>query len=313
MVHHSSATTATTTLLTEDSAPTDTWTHVTWRFDAAEGEQAFFINGVPAGEVFTGTLPYDSATNDLLVGSARGGNFYGGALDELVVYGQAVRCNDQIYDIANPLNVGISDLQIRFRTYEQRDLAPTSGTWYPVTLSSNSSNFVPWTFALPNNFPVGSYKIDLRVTDTVGNGDNSSFIGGAWDGVITLPDLSIGITSDTTLAVLGGDVTHTIFYTNTGSVDATGVQLTNVVPVDSSFNAGLSSAGWNCVPDGATGSTCTYDVGSLAVGQSGSVNFGVTVAGSLSAGSLGIENTAVISSSNDDYDTNDNSATSADA
>jgi uncharacterized repeat protein (TIGR01451 family) len=239
-----------------------------------------------------------TATNDLLVGSARGSNFYGGALDELVVYGQAVG-TDQIYDIANPLNVGISDLQIRFRTYEQRDFAPTSGTWYPVTLSSNSSNFVPWTFTMPSNFPPGSYKIDLRVTDTVGNGDNSSFIGGAWDGVIIQPDLSIGISSDTTLAALGSDVTHTIVYTNTGFVDATGVQLTNVVPVDASFNAGLSSAGWNCVPDSNTGSVCTYDVGSLAVGESGSVTLrGYGCWQFLSVGVLGCENTASISSSN---------------
>ncbi len=39
-------------------------------------------------------------------------------------------------------------------------------------------------------------------------------------------------------------------YTNTGNQNATGVELTETVPSNSSFDAGASSPGWTCTPNG---------------------------------------------------------------
>jgi hypothetical protein len=42
-----------------ETVPTNSWTHVTWRFDAAAVNKPSLSTAVLAGEVITGTLPYD--------------------------------------------------------------------------------------------------------------------------------------------------------------------------------------------------------------------------------------------------------------
>src|SRR5690606_39364042 len=81
----------------------------------------------------------------------------------------------------------------------------------------------------------------------------------------------------------GGTVAYTFSYANEGNVAATGVVLSETVPANSTFNAGASTAGWVCVPDGNAGSTCTLPVGNLAAGANGSAAFAVTVASPLPA------------------------------
>ncbi len=70
--------------------------------------------------------------------------------------------------------------------------------------------------------------------------------------------------------------------------------LREIVPIDSSFDSGSSDDRWICSPDGSAGSECTLDLGALAPGAAGSVNFAVTTADAWSAGTTTIANTVSI-------------------
>ena len=94
----------------------------------------------------------------------------------MVVYGKPL-ADETIYDIANPLDVTISKLELRVRSYAQRDIGQYAGVWTPVTLDTANVLFTTWQYSLPT-LPEGAYKVDLRVTDSVGN---RSFVDGAWD------------------------------------------------------------------------------------------------------------------------------------
>ncbi len=73
--------------------------------------------------------------------------------------------------------------------------------------------FTTWQTTLPS-LGLGAYKIDLRVTDSVGN---RQYVEGAWDVAVIAPDLAVSKESDVTLAGLGDSVGFTIRYTNTGA------------------------------------------------------------------------------------------------
>ncbi|MEZ5145347.1 MAG: SdrD B-like domain-containing protein [Acidimicrobiales bacterium] len=108
------------------------------------------------------------------------------------------------------------------------------------------------------------------------------------------PDLSVAKSDGGASTTPGGTVAYTIDYANTGNQAATGVVLTETVPANSTFDAGGSTAGWVCVPDGNAGSTCTLAVGSLAAGATGSATFAVTTASPLPAGVTQLSNTVSV-------------------
>ena len=99
------------------------------------------------------------------------------------------------------------------------------------------------------------------------------------------PDLVLTKDDGGATTVPGGSVVWTLSYENVGNQQATGVTLTDTVPANSSFDAGASTAGWTCVPDNSAGSSCTFNVGTVAGnGGSGSVTFAVDVDNPLAAG-----------------------------
>ncbi|MEZ4859883.1 MAG: LamG-like jellyroll fold domain-containing protein [Caldilineaceae bacterium] len=232
------------------------------------------------------------------------GNAYGGLLDELAVYPQPLD-DETIYDIANPLDVPISEVQVRFRSYAERDIAQDAGSWIAATLGSTSSNFTTWDVAMPS-LAVGIYKIDLLVTDGVGN---QNFLEGAWDGQLVLPDLSLSKTSDAGLVDPGDAISYTLSYSNTGAVPAQNVVPSEIVPTETSFDAAASSTGWRCQPDGAAGSNCSLALGDVAVGSGGTVSFTATVNDPLPAGTSRFDTAATISSDGGDADPSDNAST----
>lgn len=76
----------------------------------------------------------------------------------------------------------------------------------------------------------------------------------------------------------GSTVVYTLIYTNTGSQDASNVTLEDTVPVGGLFDAGASSAGWDCFDGDPEGTVCTISVGTVAGnGGSASVDFAVEV------------------------------------
>ena len=113
--------------------------------------------------------------------------------------------------------------------------------------------------------------------------------------VTAAPDLEVTKSDGDASAGAGGAVTYTLGVENVGDQDATGVELTETVPLGTSFDS-ASTPGWSCVPDGNPGSVCTFAVGSLAVGSPGSVSFVVVVASPVEAGAESVSNCATITS-----------------
>ena len=75
----------------------------------------------------------------------------------------------------------------------------------------------------------------------------------------------------------GDTIVYTLTYTNTGSVAATDVVITETVPVTTTFVLTASTPGWSC-PDGSpAGTTCAFTVGRVPAGASGVITFGVRV------------------------------------
>ncbi len=108
------------------------------------------------------------------------------------------------------------------------------------------------------------------------------------------PDLRISKV-DSGIPVKPGDaLAYTLTYANAGNQDATGVVLTETVPVNTSFNAAASSSGWVCVPNAGAGSTCTFAIGMLAGGTGDTVTFTVVLDEPVSTGDTEIVNTVVI-------------------
>jgi fimbrial isopeptide formation D2 family protein/uncharacterized repeat protein (TIGR01451 family) len=108
------------------------------------------------------------------------------------------------------------------------------------------------------------------------------------------PDLAI-VKSDGGITAEPGDtVVFTLDYVNNGDQDATGVELTETVPPNSSFVAGASTPGWACTPDASAGSACVLAIGSLGGGASGSALFAIELDDPLPLDYRQIPNTAGI-------------------
>lgn len=111
-----------------------------------------------------------------------------------------------------------------------------------------------------------------------------------------LPVLSITKVAEGTGVAPGGTLTYTLAYSNSGTADATGVVVREVVPEFTTFNATASTPGWECEGgDTSAGTICIYRVGLLGVGESGSITFGVVVNSDIPDTETQISNQVVIS------------------
>jgi uncharacterized repeat protein (TIGR01451 family) len=108
------------------------------------------------------------------------------------------------------------------------------------------------------------------------------------------PDLQLSKSDGGAKLDAGVVIVYTLTYTNAGNIGATGVTIAETVPLHSTFNAAASPAGWTCAPDSSGRVRCTYPVGSLAAGTSGSVTFAVTVDSPLPPDVTLLSNTASI-------------------
>ena len=94
-------------------------------------------------------------------------------------------------------------------------------------------------------------------------------------------------------AIPGGVQVYTLAYRNDGTSKATGVVITEKVPLFTKFVAAQSTPGWSC-PDGSlSGTVCTLNVGTVEAGGSGSVTFAVRIDPTLPSGTR-LSNTATI-------------------
>lgn len=142
---------------------------------------------------------------------------------------------------------------------------------------------------------VDSTTTTVTVADDGANGadenpaDNSAMVTAP---LTAAPDLELTKDDGGASGAAGGQVVYALGVSNAGNQDATGVTVTETVPVSTSFAAGASSPGWACAPDGTAGSTCTFAVGSLGAGSTQSVDFAVVIDSLLPAGVDEISNQA---------------------
>ncbi len=116
--------------------------------------------------------------------------------------------------------------------------------------------------------------------------------------VVSDPVLGLTKTDNGANAVPGTTLSYELGYSNTGDEDAAATILTETVPAQTSFDAGASTSGWLCVPDGSAGSTCTLDLGTLGGGSSGTATFAVIVDDPVVAGTTEIANSATLDANN---------------
>lgn len=158
---------------------------------------------------------------------------------------------------------------------------------------------VSFAVRLPDPIPAGFTQISntARIDDDGGNGadptpDNN--VDSDTTPVGAAPDLSISKSDADVRTSAGGRVVYTLNYRNSGDQNASGVVISETVPAHTRFLAADSTPGWSCADAAPASSACTFAVGDLAAGASGSVSFALTVVSPLPAGVEEVRNLASI-------------------
>ena len=246
---------------------------------------------------------------------------FGGTVTYTLTLSHAVASNADAYDVI------LSDTLPAGMTYVGSSLLNTAGL--PPTTSGESGGVITITYA---SFPSGStatftYQATVGDSSTVSlkqtlvNNARATWTsmsgtpaiertgadgaGGALNDyavattvTVTVSGIDMAITKSDgqALATAGATRTYTLGYTNNGNQSATGVVITEHVPVGATFNSAASTAGWSCPNGSAAGTACTHaaGTGTVAGGGSGSVNFAITVVDPIASGLTQISNTATI-------------------
>ncbi len=131
--------------------------------------------------------------------------------------------------------------------------------------------------------------------ERTGAGDVDDYASDATaDVTVTAPNLTLSKDDGGVSSAAGQVIVYHLNYANTGNVEATGVTITETVPANATFNAASSTTGWSCLDGATAGTVCTFSVGTVAAGASGTVDFAVHVDDPLPAGVGQVSNTAVI-------------------
>ena len=153
------------------------------------------------------------------------------------------------------------------------------------------------TTSITNTATVTASELD---TDTTNNSSSTA------TAVNTETDLSIVKTDGPDPVASGGTLTYTLVVTNTGPSNATGVTVTDVLPVGVTFVSANSTQG---TATNASG-TITGAIGNLASGASATV----TITATIDPSTVGpISNTATVTGNETDTDSSDNTSTTTTA
>lgn len=161
------------------------------------------------------------------------------------------------------------------------------------TLAANGgSGTATLVLTVANPAPAGN---TITNTVTITNGGTNTNSASDTDTLNAAPAFVISKTDSDDSVAPGDVVIYAINFTNssvTGNQDATGVILTETVPIGATFNQSASTAGWAETSSGS--GVYKYTVGTLNSGASGSVNFAVTIKSTQAAGQANIVNTVLI-------------------
>jgi len=157
-------------------------------------------------------------------------------------------------------------------------------------------------FAVTVDNPVAAGVVELSNTASIADDGSGGPDPNPGDNVDTdttpvdaAPDLVIAKDDGGASPLPGDTLVYALTYGNAGTQDATGVELTEVVPGSTTFDPAASTAGWTCVPDPGAGSVCTLAIGDLGGGGGGgSASFAVVLDNPWTPGVVELENTASI-------------------
>jgi fimbrial isopeptide formation D2 family protein/uncharacterized repeat protein (TIGR01451 family) len=155
--------------------------------------------------------------------------------------------------------------------------------WVGDFSSSDPAQTIQFAVLTDNTFDAGQAEIlnTVSVSDDGSNGVDSDLSNNEDTFTNPLstdlrPDLSVQKLVDRSEVFTGEVLTYTINYENLGSIGATGVELNETIPTGTVFRSDLTSSAWVCTGVNA-GDTCTLDLGSLEVNDTGAADFVVEV------------------------------------
>ncbi len=184
------------------------------------------------------------------------------------------------------------------------DTVPVSTTFVSATGGGTlSPGVVTWSIGALASGASGTVTMTVKVGSPLANGTvihNQTYsISSAQTSAVSGPDDTTTVTSSPALAVsavdapdpvvAGANLTYTLSYSNTGSADATGVVISDTVPVSTTF---VSATGGGTLSPGVV----TWSIGSVAAGASGTVTMTVRVGSPLANGTVIHNQTYSISS-----------------
>jgi len=158
---------------------------------------------------------------------------------------------------------------------------------------TQTAGTVTWTLGALAAGGSGSAQMVVRVANPLANGTIITHAGGSIDSAETTPVTGAAVTTTVTSAPVltlsvsdapdpvaaGGNITYTLGWSNTGTMNSSGVVLAAGVPANTTFVSatagGAEAAG-----------TVTWNIGALATGASGSAQMVVRVASPLANGTI---------------------------
>ncbi len=143
---------------------------------------------------------------------------------------------------------------------------------------------------VPDSGYIGPDSFDYTICDTKKNCDTGRF-----DLFISVIDLRL-LKDDDGVTVRPGELLfYTLKYENRGNAPATGVVISETVPVNTVFDAAASSGSWSCGKGAVAGTTCRQTIGRVDEESGGSTVFAVRLLAPLSEAAAAITNRATIS------------------
>lgn len=206
------------------------------------------------------------------------------------------------------------------------DLATSTSGWTNIggndyrfdigDLAVGASGSVLFAVKVASTLPAGQMQLDdtAMISDDGTNGSDptpADNIGSDFTPLNAVPDLSLTKSDSSGLTTPGASVVYALTAANNGTQDATGVVLTETVPVGTTFDFNNSSVGWIDIGGG----DYQFTIGNLAAGSSSSVSFAVIVTDPAAAGQNDIVNNASITddgTNGSDPNPGDNSASDTD-